>query len=252
MLNWIDLIREVFHALAGLPKKENAKLENIHFICTSNKVSVLEFAVAPVQELKLLEDGIVAYDAAMQSDVLIVDVTVGLHVHEKRTKTETVQQRSAIMAARTKGQINELKKRFGVSDATNPILDLCVDANQTPFEALLLGLYKYLFRLKIKKLSTNEKEELRARISAFSFFGCDAHFSRDMTRYYKSFVGRDLLNLQFIYYHRVWMMVKKKCGLSYQRCLELHIVSHLTQRWLVRMSQIVAPVLLLFKLTFLT
>ena len=58
--------------LAGLPKKENAKLENIHFICTSNKVSVLEFAVAPVQELKLLEDGIVAYDAAMQSDVLIV------------------------------------------------------------------------------------------------------------------------------------------------------------------------------------
>ena len=37
--------------LAGLPKKENAKLENIHFICTSNKVSVLELAVAPVQEL---------------------------------------------------------------------------------------------------------------------------------------------------------------------------------------------------------
>ena len=58
--------------LAGLPKKENAKLENIHFICTSNKVSVLQLAVAPVQELKLLEDGIVAYDAAMQCDVLIV------------------------------------------------------------------------------------------------------------------------------------------------------------------------------------
>ena len=38
------------------------------------------------------------------SFVLEVDVTVGLHVHEKRTKTETVQQRSAIIAARTKGQ----------------------------------------------------------------------------------------------------------------------------------------------------
>ena len=117
----------------------------------------------------------------------------------------------------------------------------------------------------MKKLSTNEREELQARISAFSFFGCDAHFSRDMTRYYKSFVGRDLRDLQFTYYHRVWMMVKKKCGLRYQRsvqitlviatcscttcvnrCLELHTVSHLTQRWLVRMSQIVAPVLLLF------
>ena len=43
----------------------------------------------------------------------------------------------------------------------------------------------------MKKLSTNEKEELQARISAFSFSGCDAHFSRDMTRYYKSFVGQD-------------------------------------------------------------
>ena len=49
--------------LAGLPKKENAKLENIHLICTLNKVSILELAVAPVQELKLLEDGIVSYDA---------------------------------------------------------------------------------------------------------------------------------------------------------------------------------------------
>ncbi|KAL5491387.1 hypothetical protein EMCRGX_G016667 [Ephydatia muelleri] len=58
--------------LAGLLKKENAKLENIHFICTSNKVSVLELAVAPVQELKLLEDGIVAYDAAMQCDVPLI------------------------------------------------------------------------------------------------------------------------------------------------------------------------------------
>ena len=43
----------------------------------------------------------------------------------------------------------------------------------------------------MNKLSTKEKEELRARISAFSFSGFDAHFSRDMTRYYKSFVGRD-------------------------------------------------------------
>ena len=58
--------------LAGLLKKENAKLEKIPFICTSNKVSVLELAVVLVQELKLLEDGIVAYDAAMQCVALIV------------------------------------------------------------------------------------------------------------------------------------------------------------------------------------
>ena len=35
------------------------------------------------------------------------------------------------------------------------------------------------------------------------------------------------------------------CTTCVNRCLELHIVGHLTQRWLVRMSQIVAPVLLL-------
>ena len=58
--------------LAGLPKKENAKHENIHFICTSNKASVLELAAAPVQELKLLEEGIVGYDALMHQDVIIV------------------------------------------------------------------------------------------------------------------------------------------------------------------------------------
>ncbi|KAL5467261.1 hypothetical protein EMCRGX_G031464 [Ephydatia muelleri] len=68
-----------------------------------------------------------------------------------------------------------MKKHF---DAENPILHLCVDANQ------------------------------------------------DMMRYYKSFVGRVLscwLNLQFIYCHSLWMVVKIKCGLSYQRFVELHI-----------------------------
>ena len=55
----------------------------------------------------------------------------------------------------------------------------------------------------MKKLSTNEKEELRARISAFSFSGCDTHFSRDMTRYmyYKSFVGRDFKLLALLAVH---------------------------------------------------
>ena len=59
-----------------------------------------------------------------------VDVTVGLHVHGKRTKADTVRQRSAILAARTKGEKDKLKKSSGVSDAENPILDLCIDANQ--------------------------------------------------------------------------------------------------------------------------
>ena len=51
---------------------QRRKMPSLRTFISSNKVSVLEFAVAPVQELKLLEDGIVAYDAAMQYDVLIV------------------------------------------------------------------------------------------------------------------------------------------------------------------------------------
>ena len=70
--------------LAGLPKKENAKLENIYFIYTSYKVSVLELVVAPVQELELLEDRIVAYDAAMQFDVLIVSPVLCLLCNNPR------------------------------------------------------------------------------------------------------------------------------------------------------------------------
>ena len=35
-------------------------------------------------------------------------------------------------------------------------------------------------------------------------------FQVTLTRYYKSFVGRDLRDLQFTYHHRVWMMVEEK------------------------------------------
>ena len=79
----------------------------------------------------------------------------------------------------------------------------------------------------MKKLSNNQKEELQACISAFSFSGCDAHFSRDMTRYYKSFVGRDLKLLAQLAVHLLspYMdYVKKKCGLSYQRSVWITLV----------------------------
>lgn len=59
--------------LAGLSKKENSKLHNIHFICCSNKTSVVELSEPVVEELKVLEEvGIEAYDAGLQTDVLLV------------------------------------------------------------------------------------------------------------------------------------------------------------------------------------
>ena len=59
--------------LAGLPWQENAKLENIHFICTSNHVTAFEMAGPLVDDLhKLEKEGIVAYDVHLQMNVLAV------------------------------------------------------------------------------------------------------------------------------------------------------------------------------------
>ena len=49
--------------LAGLPKQCNAQHENIHLICASNKVPVLQMAQPIVEELLLLQEGIEMYDA---------------------------------------------------------------------------------------------------------------------------------------------------------------------------------------------
>ena len=56
--------------LAGLPKQCNAQ-HNIHLICASNKVPVLQMA-QPIVELLLLQEGIEMYDAHLQQDVFVI------------------------------------------------------------------------------------------------------------------------------------------------------------------------------------
>ena len=58
--------------LAGLPLEQNTKHQNIHFVCTSNKVPVMEMANPFVDELKILEDGIIVYDAYLCCKVIAV------------------------------------------------------------------------------------------------------------------------------------------------------------------------------------
>lgn len=59
--------------LAGLPNTTNSKLENIHFICCSNKTSVIEMAKPLVDNLLELEcNGVEALDAANEEKVLVV------------------------------------------------------------------------------------------------------------------------------------------------------------------------------------
>lgn len=59
--------------VAGLPKRENSKLHNIHLISCSNKVNVVDMSEPMVSELIELEkDGIEAYDAALEEKVLVI------------------------------------------------------------------------------------------------------------------------------------------------------------------------------------
>ena len=58
--------------LAGLPRHENSKISNIHFLC-SDSVSAMEMTEAIAPELICLEkEGIEAYDALQQQPVLVV------------------------------------------------------------------------------------------------------------------------------------------------------------------------------------
>lgn len=58
--------------LAGLPKKENFKSENIHLIAASNLVSAIDMSKAIVADLKELEEGVLMYNAKLDQDVLVI------------------------------------------------------------------------------------------------------------------------------------------------------------------------------------
>ena len=61
--------------LAGLPRHENSKLSNIHFIGCSNRANCMEISAPIVGDLLLLEQrGIVTYDALLGKQVKLLSV----------------------------------------------------------------------------------------------------------------------------------------------------------------------------------
>ena len=72
------------------------------------------------------------------------------------------------------------------------IIDIAV--RSTPFEVLhtvLLGPYKYLLKATIRRLSTEEKNELLARLRGLNYSGMDYRVTGNIVHHHKSFVGRD-------------------------------------------------------------
>ena len=60
-----------FSIITGLPQKEKNKLENIHFVCCSNKTNTLELARPIVEDLIELEDGVRMHDEVLKQEVLV-------------------------------------------------------------------------------------------------------------------------------------------------------------------------------------
>ena len=58
--------------LAGLPRHENSSLTNIHFMCCSDKASVLDMAEPIATEIKQLENGLVCYHGHLKCNALIL------------------------------------------------------------------------------------------------------------------------------------------------------------------------------------
>lgn len=59
--------------LAGLPRHENAKQENIHFVSCTNLMDVLDMTECIAEQLNILEsDGIEVYDSYYKENVLVV------------------------------------------------------------------------------------------------------------------------------------------------------------------------------------
>ncbi|KAL5517682.1 hypothetical protein EMCRGX_G003276 [Ephydatia muelleri] len=150
--------------LAGLRQKDNAQFCNIHFICTSNQVPVMEMAHHLVDQLLELERGIVVFDAQLNTNALIlapvicflcdnpraaeicshlgsgtlrfcricrVDHTNSLTgICEERKRISTIQEVQLIRSAHTQAERKRLRTLYGTSEKENHLLQLSVDLHQ--------------------------------------------------------------------------------------------------------------------------
>ena len=64
--------------LAGMPKEENAKPENIHYVCCSNSTNAVEMIPALVDDLLNLERGVEVYDGHLERYILLISPAICL------------------------------------------------------------------------------------------------------------------------------------------------------------------------------
>ncbi|KAL5463737.1 hypothetical protein EMCRGX_G032664 [Ephydatia muelleri] len=151
--------------LGGLPNEENSKLQNIHYICSSNKVSAIEMAAPMVEELLHLQnEGMVVYDAYFKCDVIVVpsvlcilsdnpraseicnhlgssaslfcrvcmtNSATGLdNIAEYRTKAQTLQHIQSIQQCLTETEKKHIRNLYGITEDDNTLLELDLDLHR--------------------------------------------------------------------------------------------------------------------------
>lgn len=163
-----------------------------------------------------------------------------------RSKQCTLDQMALISCASTSREKSILRTQCGISNSPNPLLSLPLDLHRlfnqcnelkntsycmcrsTPVETLhsiLLGPYKYLLNSLMGRLSTTQKDEIQARLSAFDYSGLEYKLSYSIVRHFKSFVGRDFKTLAQISLYfltpymtqgekRVWLALSKVSWLN--------------------------------------
>ncbi|KAL5464109.1 hypothetical protein EMCRGX_G033075 [Ephydatia muelleri] len=216
--------------LAGLPRHMNAKVENIHFLCSSDSMSALDMANPIADELILLEgSGLEVYDALHNEHVLVI-APILLFIADNpmaslllnhlggsaikycricmadrdespdiisaiRTLQDSLQQMVVISSQRTQQLKDQHRTLYGVREDSNPLLHIPGDAYRCfPLEllhTLLLGPVKYFLIEVMATFSKAQKEEILARMKAFNFSGFHVKVHGNVCYHHKSFVGRD-------------------------------------------------------------
>ncbi|KAL5509435.1 hypothetical protein EMCRGX_G004809 [Ephydatia muelleri] len=191
--------------LAGLPRHMNAKVENIHFLCSSDSMSALDMANPIADELILLEgSGLEVYDALHNEHVLVI-APILLFIADNpmaslllnhlggsaikycricmadrdespdiisaiRTLQDSLQQMVVISSQRTQQLKDQHRTLYGVREDSNPLLHIPE---------------------VMATFSKAQKEEILARMKAFNFSGFHVKVHGNVCYHHKSFVGRD-------------------------------------------------------------
>ncbi|XP_028393607.1 uncharacterized protein LOC114517954 [Dendronephthya gigantea] len=223
-------------SMAGLTRKEFRKMENIHFLSTSNIVPSVALGKSIARDLEELECGKMMYDAFVDREILVkcpvlcvladnprasefehhlgscankfcrkcnATANNATGIQEIRTDQYVQEKIQEIQNCPSENQKKDKRSEYGVTEKGGAfdILKSFRGNNKTPIEILhtiLLGPVKYMLSDTMKSLSQGRKEQLHAKIQALDMSAFPATIRGNITRNYGSYVGRDF---------KLWMQV---------------------------------------------